>query len=152
MPALPKLSKVTRHYLRDFSFRLAVFLFVAVLFLLSPEWLDFTAENPKFVPLLLLWVAVAGSMVAQLNPNSLLTTGCLKQYPTRYDPADHYNPEDLRQAIKVQNRGALKVAVVWLAVNLCFGILYHRGVLSVPVLVLLCALCYLCLLYTSRCV
>lgn len=144
MPALPKLSKVTRHYLRDFSFRLAVFLFVAVLFLLSPEWLDFTAEDPKFVPLLLLWVAVAGSMVAQLNPNSLLTTGCLKQYPTRYDPVEHYNPEDLRQAVKVQNRGALKVAVVWLAVNLCFGILYHRGVLSVPVLVLLCALCYLC--------
>ena len=47
MAAIPKLSKVTRHYLRDFSFRLAVFLFVAVLFLLRPEWLDFTWKGFK---------------------------------------------------------------------------------------------------------
>ena len=90
------------------------------------------------------WAAVAGSMLVQLNPHSLLTTGCLKQYPTRFAPVDHYDREELRQAVRAQNRGAGKVAAVWLAVNLCFGALYHSGVLSVPALVLLCALCYLC--------
>ena len=144
MPAVPKLSKVTLHYLRDFSFRLAVFLFVAVLFLVSPERLDFTGQEAAFLPLLILWLGVAFSMLVQLNPNSRLTTGCLKQYPHRFDPVPGYDRRELQRAVKVQDRGALKVAGVWLAINLCFGLLYHRGVLSVPVLVLLCALAYLC--------
>ena len=144
MPAVPKLSKVTLHSLRDFSFRLAVFLFVAALFLLKREWLDFTSGRAPILPLLILWAAVILSMLVQLNPNSLLTTGCLKQYPTRFDPVPGYDPAELKLAVKAQDRGALKVAAVWLAVNLCFGLLYHRKVLSVPVLVLLCALCYLC--------
>ena len=33
---------------------------------------------------------------------------------------------------------------MWLVINLCFGTLYHRGILRIPHLVLLCALCYLC--------
>ena len=144
MPAIPTLSPVTRHYLKEFSFRLAVFLFVAALFLFAPESLDFTSNTSAPLPLLLLWLAVVASMVVQLNPNSRLTTGCLKQYPTRFDPVPNYDAQELRQAVKTQNRGALKVAAVWLAVNLCLGLLYHRKILSVPVLVLLCALCYLC--------
>lgn len=57
MRALPKPTKLTVRYLRSVTFRLAVFLFVAALFLWAPDWLDFTAGKPLTVPLVLLWLA-----------------------------------------------------------------------------------------------
>ena len=138
------LTPVTRRYLRDFAFRLMVFLCIGALYLTAPSLLDFTRAGRPSLPLLLLWAVVLLSMVAQLSPKSGLTTGCLKQYPTRYDPASSYSPQQLRQAVHQQNRGARRVAAVWLVINLCFGALYHRGILRIPHLVLLCALCYFC--------
>lgn len=142
MRALPKPTKVTIKYLRSVTFRLAVFLFVLALFLLNPEWLDFTAGKPHLV-LLLLWLAVACSMLVQLNPNSPLTAGCMKQYPNRFDPVPNYAKQSLEEAVRGQNRGAVKVAAVWLAFNLIFGILYWRKTIGVAELVLLCAFYYL---------
>ena len=43
---MPVLSPVTRRYLVDFSFRLAVFLTVLAVYLLRPDLLDFTAGRP----------------------------------------------------------------------------------------------------------
>lgn len=144
MSKLPRLSQVTKHYLADFFFRLTVFLLIAALYFLRPELLDFTAPGLPSLPLMGLWAAVLFSMLVQLNPKSKLTTGCLKQYPTRYAPAEQYDPGQLRQVVHNQNLGALKVAVVWLAVNLIFGALYHLKLLRSQTLLLLCALYYLC--------
>lgn len=141
---MPAMSKVTQRYLADFFVRLAVFLLIAGLYLFAPRTLDFTAPGLISLPLLLLWLAVLSSMVVQLSPKSGLTTGCLKQYPTRYVPVPSYDPQRLEQAVREQDRGALKVAAVWLAVNLCFGVLYHLGRMRVQTLLLLCALAYLC--------
>lgn len=137
------LSKVTQRYLLDFSFRLAVFLLTGWVYLSRPDRLDFTAPDLSW-PLVLLWGVVLASMLSQLNANSGLTTGCLKQYPGRFDPVPDYDPQELARTVRWQNRGAVKVAAVWLAVNLCFGLLYHRRLLGAPTLVLLCALAYLC--------
>lgn len=137
------ISKVTRRYIREFLFRLTVFLLVGGVYLLRPDRLDFTAQSLSW-PLLLLWGAVLVSMLSQLDANSGLTTGCLKQYPGRFDPVPNYDPQALAQAVRRQDRGAARVAVVWLAVNLSFGLLYHRGLLQASALVLLCALAYLC--------
>ena len=137
------ISKVTRRYIREFLFRLTVFLLVGGVYLLRPDRLDFTAQNLSW-PLLLLWGAVLVSMLSQLDANSGLTTGCLKQYPGRFDPVPNYDHQALAQAVRRQDRGAVRVAAVWLAVNLSFGLLYHRGLLQDSTLVLLCALAYLC--------
>lgn len=137
------LSKVTRRYILDFLFRMAVFLVIGRVYLSRPEWLDFTARGLSW-PLLLLWGTVLVSMLSQLSSRSGLTTGCLKQYPGRFDPVPDYDPGELARAVRWQDRGAARVAAVWLAVNLCFGLLYHRGMLSASTLVLLCALAYLC--------
>ena len=139
---MPVLSPVTRRYLVDFSFRLAVFLTILAVYLLRPDLLDFTAGRPGWA-LTLLWLAVLLSMVVQLSPKSGLTTGCLKQYPAGYHPDPGCDPQKLKAAVREQNRGALKVAAVWLAINLTFGVLYLRGILRAAELVLLCALCYL---------
>ncbi|NBI11456.1 hypothetical protein D1641_15800 [Colidextribacter sp. OB.20] len=137
------ISKVTRRYIREFLFRLTVFLLVGGAYFLCPDRLDFTARSLSW-PLLLLWGAVLVSMLSQLDANSGLTTGCLKQYPGRFDPVPNYDPQALAQAVRRQDRGAARVAAVWLAVNLSFGLLYHRGLLQASTLVLLCALAYLC--------
>jgi len=140
---MPLLSKVTRHYLADFFFRLSVFLCVAALYLFFPAVLDFTAPVFPSMPLVLLWGVVLFSMLIQLNPKSKLTTGCLKQYPGRYTPASHYDQAQLAQAVKRQNRGAVKVAVVWVTVNAVIGALYHLHRLRAQTLILLCAFFYL---------
>ena len=134
---------VVRRYLFKFLFRLAVFLAVAAVYLLDRQALDFRRRD-AFLLSGILWLCVLLSMLAQLSSSSRLTTGCMKQYPSRYDPVPGYDPEALRQAVRAQDRGAFKVLAVWLGINLGFGILFHMGVLDVPELVLLCALCYLC--------
>ena len=142
---ITSVSPVTRRYVREFFLRLAVFVLVLLTRVLAPGRLTFTAPfRWSRWPLAVLWAAVFVSMAAQLNPNSRLTAGCMKQYPARFDPAHGYNPAALRLAVRRQDRGAAKVAAVWLAVNLVIGALYHRRVLSAADLVVLCALAYLC--------
>lgn len=67
----------------------------------------------------------------------------MKQYPNRFDPVANYSRQSLKEAVRQQNRGAVKVAAVWLAGNLVFGILYWRRTIGVAELVLLCAFYYL---------
>ena len=142
---ITSVSPVTRRYVREFFLRLTVFVLVLLTRVLAPGRLTFTAPfRWSRWPLAVLWIAVFVSMAAQLNPNSRLTAGCMKQYPARFDPAPGYDPAALQLAVRRQNRGAAKVAAVWLAVNLVIGALYHRRVLSAADLVVLCALAYLC--------
>ena len=142
---ITSVSPVTRRYVREFFLRLTVFVLVLLTRVLAPGRLTFTAPfRWSRWPLAVLWIAVFISMAAQLNPNSRLTAGCMKQYPARFDPAPGYDPAALQLAVRRQNRGAAKVAAVWLAVNLVIGALYHRRVLSAADLVVLCALAYLC--------
>ena len=142
---ITSVSPVTRRYVREFFLRLAVFGLVLLTWVFAPERLTFTAPFQwSRWPLAVLWVAVFVSMAAQLDPNSRLTAGCMKQYPARFDPVPGYDPAALSLAVRRQNRGAVKVALVWLAVNLVIGALYHRNVLSAADLIALCALAYLC--------
>ena len=142
---ITSVSPVTRRYVREFFLRLAVFGLVLLTWVFAPERLTFTAPFQwSRWPLAVLWVAVFVSMAAQLDPNSRLTAGCMKQYPARFDPVPGYDPAALSLAVRRQNRGAVKVALVWLAVNLVIGALYHRKVLSAADLIALCALAYLC--------
>ena len=144
MPTLPNPTKVTKKYLWAVGFRLTVFLLVVLLYVWDRKRLDFTVPGPLRLPLIILWLAVLFSMTSQLNPKSSLTVGCMKQYPNRFDPMPDYSFQALTDAVKHQNRGAVKVALVWLGVNLIFGLLYWCKVISVAELVLLCALYYLC--------
>lgn len=139
-----RLTPTARRYVFTFFFRLAVFCLVLLTYALNRPLLDFTAGPGRPSPLTLLWLAVLLSMVSQLNPRSSLTAGCLKQFPNRFDPVPDYDPAALDAAVRRQDLGALKVLLVWLAVNGLFGLLYWRGLLAVPDLVVLCALAYLC--------
>ena len=140
---MPRPTPVSRRYLFKFFFRLAVFLLILTLYLLSPGALDIFQVG-MLSPAGILWLCVLLSMLAQLSPKSRLTAGCMKQFSGRFAPVPGYDPQALRQAVQQQNRGALKVLAVWLVINLAFGAAYHAGLLDVPDLILLCALCYVC--------
>ena len=142
--SLPAPTSMARRYLRDFIFRAAVFLMILGIYLYDKSLLDITRREQTFWPLSLLWIAVLVSMLAQLNPKSGLTTGCMKQHISGFLPAEHFDREKLNQTVRDQNQGAVKVAVVWLLVNGLFGVLYLRKIFSAAELVLLCAFYYLC--------
>ena len=142
--ALPAPTKLTRRYLLDFIWRAAVFLMILGIYFYDKSLLLLPSRGRLFWPLSLLWVAVLVSMLAQLHPKSGLTTGCMKQYVTGYQPVACYDRDALAAAVKQQNRGAAKVAALWLAVHGVVGVLYMKKVLSVAELVLLCAFYYLC--------
>jgi len=141
---LPAATPLTRRYLATLALRLLVFSVILGVYLWDKTLLDFTREGPLFWPLTLLWLVMLGAMLAQLNPRSRLTTGCMKQYPSSFEGTSSYDPEALRQAVRTQNRGAVKVAVVWLAVNGLFGLLYLADVFTISELLLLSALYYPC--------
>ena len=134
---------IFRRYQVKLLFRLGIFLLIFALRLLRPELLDFRRAG-VISPTGLLWLCVLASMLAQLSPRSHLTAGCMKQFPSRFDPVPGYDAGALREAVRRQNRGALRVFLVWMAVNLAFGACFHRNLLGIADLVLLCALCYLC--------
>ena len=140
---LPAPTKLTRRYLLDFTWRTAVFLMILGIYIYDHSLLRFTEQNKLFWPLSLLWITVLISMLAQLNPKSGLTTGCMKQYVSSFVPAENYNRESLKKAVRQQNIGALKVLAVWLAGNGIVGLLYLKGILTPAELVLLCAFYYL---------
>ena len=139
---LPPSTPMTKKYMRSFWLRLIVFLFVVVAYVMKSSELDFTTHDQFVSELSLLWLAMLVSMLSQLNPNSALTTGCHKQHSTHFEPVPDYDPQQLAQALRREQRGAMRVAAVWLAINALFGVLYHKGVLGVPELVLLSALAF----------
>ena len=141
---LPAPTSLTRRYILDFLFRAAVFGMIFGVYLYDKTLLDITRQTRLFWPLSLLWIAVLVSMLAQLNPRSKLTTGCMKQYVSGFVPAGGYDRDQLKQAVRDQNKGALKVALLWIVVNGLFGLLYVKKIFSAAELILLCALYYLC--------
>ena len=119
---ITSVSPVTRRYVREFFLRLTVFVLVLLTRVLAPGRLTFTAPfRWSRWPLAVLWIAVFVSMAAQLNPNSRLTAGCMKQYPARFDPAPGYDPAALQLAVRRQNRGAAGRRMPPSARNACVG-------------------------------
>ena len=135
---------MARRYLRDFIFRTAVFGMILGIYFYDKSLLDITRQGEPFWPLHLLWLAVLVSMLAQLNPRSGLTTGCMKQFVSSFVPVDKFDRDKLKQTVREQNKGAFKVAILWLCVNGLFGLLYMKKVFSAAELILLCAFYYLC--------
>ena len=90
------LTPVTRRYLRDFAVRLFLFALILVIYLTRRDDLNFMVHGSDFWPINILWVAMLLSMLAQLDPNSCLTTGCLKQFSTKFKEVVDYDPAKLK--------------------------------------------------------
>ncbi len=139
-----KTTLLFRHYLGKLCFRTMVALIILSLFILKPEVLDFTKDFS--FPVYLLFLIILVEMFLQINPLSdHISHGCLKQFKDHYvEPEGGYDKDKLKEAMKEYNKGALIVAVVWIVPHIILGILYYKSIVSVPFLVTLSALFYLC--------
>ena len=134
-----------RSYLLRFAFRALVLLCVTGAYLTRREELDFTRPRAPLHPLNFLWLFFIVSFALQLSPRSRVSRGCLKQFPRYFDRIENA-VDDLRLRTRLTrlDLGATRVALLWIALNLVFLVLYLRGVIGVPTLVLLATFYYVC--------
>ncbi|MBQ7713605.1 MAG: hypothetical protein IJT71_01805 [Oscillospiraceae bacterium] len=137
-------TKMLRSYLVRFTVRALVLLCVLVTFLTDREQLDFTRNRALLHPINLLWLLFLVSFAFQLSPKSRVSRGCLKQFPEHFDRIEAaVDGFRLRTRLERLDLGATRVALLWIALNLVFLVLYLRGVIGVPTLVLLATFYYL---------
>ncbi len=136
-------SRLFKHYIVKFCFRLTVFLALAAIFLISPERLDFTQGFS--VPVFIFFLIVIIEIGLQINPmNNSVSHGCLKQFSAHYiEPEKGYDEGELRDALHFFNRGAIRVAVVWIAAHLVIWGLYLFDIIDVSLLVVISGFYYL---------
>lgn len=137
-------DKLFKHYLSKLCFRAFVFIIIFLICIAKPEALDFTSgfSIATFTLFLILLI----EMLLQINPlNKNVSHGCLKQFGSLYiKPEESYDEQEMRDALHFFNKGAFKVAAVWLIPNIAIGILYIKGIVGVPFLVMLSAFYYMC--------
>ena len=124
-----KLSKISAlHYLK-LVLRSMLFLAVLVFYIL-----DKTDVLKNFTPLLVVvWVFFIVEMLLRFFPSKLESMGCQKQFARNYEPIGDGNTPPENQSWKV----TALVAIVWLALNGIFGILYFVGWIDRGILTLI---------------
>ena len=118
-------SRTREYYLLCFFLRAAAFCLLVWYAITAPEAFLADLSAPRgLTPLTLVWLALMVSMALRLLPSRRESLGCQKKYDARFRPTGSLPaPEDLRAA----NRGAAKSALLWIAANLCFFLLFAKG-------------------------
>ena len=118
-------SRIREYYLLCFLLRTAAFCLLVWYAVTAPEAFLANLSAPRgLTPLTLVWLALMASMALRLLPSRRESLGCQKKYAARFRPTgSRPTPEDLRTA----NRGAMKSALLWIAANLCFFLLFAKG-------------------------
>ena len=136
-------SKMLRSYLLRFCFRALVLLSVVFAYFTAREQLDFTKNRQLFHPINLLWAIFLVSFALQLSPRSRISRGCLKQFPEHFHRIETLVDElRFRMHLTRLDLGATRVALLWIALNLIFAVLYLRNYIGVPTMVLLASFYY----------
>ena len=129
-----------------FSYRLALFFTMLSCYFLAPQTLVFPGSRTLSllsVPVVLLCLSMTLNMAAQHFRLPNMSVARLKQYSPFCDIDPDYDRAQLKEEVRRQNRGALKVALLWLAVNGVAAILFFRSIIGAAELVLLTAFFYL---------
>ncbi|MDD3346799.1 hypothetical protein [Oscillibacter sp.] len=129
-------NRTSWFYLCSLGARTAAFLFLLVYALAAPARFsaDLAAAPLSPTPLLVLWLALMGSMVFRLFPSRMESLGCQKEFARCFLSTGH-TPG--KAEIWPADRGALRVLALWAAVNALFFLLYWRGWVDGRFLVLL---------------
>ncbi len=123
-----KLSKISSlHFVKLILRSLLLLAAVTTYVLERTEILTHRALLPIIV-----WVFFVVEMLLRFFPSRLESMGCQKQFAKNYEPVET-NGAPKKQVFK----GTALVALVWLALNTVFGVLYLTGVLEAEILVLI---------------
>jgi len=122
-------------YILRLAARCVVFLLTLVLCFTRGDLLDLM--RPSLL-LALLWLGLMLEMLQRFLPQPLVTIGCQRQFAHNFRPTSQ--PPDqtaVAEARQAADRGALKVAVIWLFCNAIIWMLYFRHLLQTRHLLLI---------------
>ncbi|MDY3281412.1 hypothetical protein [Dysosmobacter sp.] len=135
-------SRTREYYLFCFLLRAAIFFLLVWYALAAPEAFLADLSHPRgLTPLTLAWLGLMASMALRLFPSRRESLGCQKKYAARFRPTGALPPPE---EIRAANRGTGKSALLWIAVNLPFFLLYARGWVGRRFLVCLAGLYGVC--------
>ena len=109
-------GRIRQFYIACLLARLAAFAFLTGYALLSPAQFaaDLAAGPAHSTAPTVIWLLLMGSMLLRFFPSRFESLGCQKEFPRRFRPTGgEVSPSEIRQA----DRGALWVALSWLALN-----------------------------------
>ena len=131
--------------------RITIFVGALALFFIDSGLLAFDdfISTDMLLPVHVIWLYLLVEMSLRFIPLKRESRGCIKQFERFYRPAEGCG--DPAAAVRRENRGAIKVAVVWIVWNSIFWALYFCEIVDRSFMLLL-ALFYLvcdmlCILY-----
>ena len=115
----------------------------------NTEFLYF--DNVGFVIVcFIIWIAYLLEMIARFFPNNMESMGCQKQFKINYMPLE-YDEADIIEKRKKDNKSAIIIAILWIALVALIGVLYYFGIIDIDIILLIClffAICdMICILY-----
>jgi hypothetical protein len=136
-------------YFARLAGRCVVFVLCALLCWRRPEEFEILGGMNFFrrlSPLHLLWGIWVLDMIAQLTPvGKNVALGSQKIFRQRFRPAQvKGDPHGLRRYIRGATRSAYLVFLLWLALGIVIGVLYHGGILDRMALFMLTVTFYVC--------
>lgn len=134
-------------YIVKFAIRIAVFLTILLLYLFQYDALAQAlsdAINNVISPLHILWLMFMIMMLRHLLPRHKATMALLKGESEYYHPVPNYAQEELDSYIHTQNRRALLILILWIAVNSIFGVLHASSIMKDVDLFMLTIFYFLC--------
>ncbi len=91
----------------------------------------FGGAEHNYAILFVIWAIFVVEMILRFFPSRFESTGCQKQFKNTFKPTNIAKPE------LQPNSVTILVAVVWLALNAVFGILYYSHVIDAGILILI---------------
>ena len=88
------------------------------------------AENNNII-LFVIWAIFVVEMILRFFPSHFESTGCQKQFKSTFKPTSTATPEIQPNSVTIL------VALVWIALNAVFAVLYYTNVIDAGILILI---------------
>jgi hypothetical protein len=137
-----KLSKISSLHYAKLVFRWALFLAALVYYILGRRaHMDEPISQALQLPFLaaFIWAVFTIEMLLRFFPSKWESMGCQKQFLRNYKPASVQRP------VRPTSTGSIiAIAVVWIAVNGLFGLMYYAGWVDDGFMLMLCLFYSVC--------
>ena len=140
---------IRKTYIMRLIARCMIFVLCVFLFAIHPAEFGLLERGNffcRFSVFHLLWAVWVGDMIAQLVPiGKKVPLGSQKLFRQRFRPIrKKINYQALRQYVVSTTKAAYLVMLLWIALLAVIGVLYHNGVLSDAMLLLISVTFYVC--------
>ncbi len=143
------MSKIRKAYIARLVGRCVVLAICVWAMFFKPNWFGVIGDGDfltQFSPLHILWVIWVIDMICQLVPvKKHIPLGSQKLFKERFEPVrEKINYKALREHIVSTTKTAYKIFMLWAALIMAIGLLYHFGILSTTHLFMISVLFYVC--------